>query len=221
MAASVPRGSGGVFGRLTSAGWPGASVLLHRAEAAWTFAEWVPTEDVARRGVGAHPDYPARDAALRLWALVEGEAARVVSGVPIDAAVLAWNDRLAARFPHAVWPALDSPAALEKLVAACLFATVRHSLVNAEQFDVYGHPPSWPTCLTCPPPRPGDAVSLEAALPSPRQQFDTIRATFPLSIQHNRLAVVLPHLASALAALPIDRRYPLSAGERISGSINA
>lgn len=214
-------GEAGVFGRLTSAGWPGAAELLSRAEAAWTFDEWVPPDDVARRGVGTHPDYPARDAALRLWALVEEEAGRVLSGVPLDATIHAWNDRLAARFPAGAWPPLDGPAALQKLVAACLFATVRHSLVNAEQFDVYGHPPSWPTCLLVPPPRPGDAVNLAAALPSPRQQFDTIRATFAFSIQYNRLSVALPALAGALAALPVDRRYPLSEGGRISGSINA
>jgi hypothetical protein len=214
-------GEGGVFGRLTSAGWAGASELMARAERAWSFSHWVPPEDAARRGVVDHPDYPARDVALRLWRVVEAQAARVVAGVPIDTTVTAWNERLAARFPHAAWPALDGPAALQKLVAACLFTTVRHSLVNAEQFDVYGHPPSWPTCLTVPPPRPGDTVDLAAALPTPGQQFDTIRATFAFSIQYNRLAVALPAVADELAGLPVNPRYSLSDPDVISGSINA
>lgn len=93
--------------------------------------------------------------------------------------------------------------------------------MNAEQFDVYGHPPSWPTCLTVPPPRPGDTVDLAAALPTPGQQFDTIRATFAFSIQYNRLAVALPAVADELAGLPVNPRYSLSDPDVISGSINA
>jgi hypothetical protein len=214
-------GEKGVFGRLTSAGWAGASVLMARAESAWHFSQWVPPDDVERRGVADHPDFPARDAALALWGLVYAEAGRMLTGVPVDPAVLAWSDRLRSRFPGGSWPTMDGPESMQKLVAACLFATVRHSLVNAEQFDVYGHPPSWPACLMQRPPRPGDGVDLAAALPSPLQQFDTIRATFAFSIQYNRLAEALPGLSAALAALPAQRRYPLSSGARISGSINA
>jgi hypothetical protein len=72
-----------------------------------------------------------------------------------------------------------------------------------------------------PPPRPGDRVDLAAALPSPAQQFDTIRATFAFSIQYNRLGVALPGTAAALAALRPDPRYALSDPDTISGSINA
>jgi hypothetical protein len=214
-------GEEGVFGRLTSAGWSGAAELMVRAEARWRFSLWVPPDDVAHRGVAGHPDYPARDVALRLWGVVHEEAGRGVRGVSIGPELVAWNDRLRAGFPAADWPALDGPAALQKLVAACLFATVRHSLVNAEQFDIYGCPPRWPTCLTVPPPRPGDRVDLAAALPSPAQQFDTIRATFAFSIQYNRLGVALPGTAAALAALRPDPRYALSDPDTISGSINA
>ncbi len=235
-------GTGGVFDRAFAAGWTGAAELFARGDVAWRFSRMIPSEDVEERGVAALSEYPWRDDALTLWAPVHLYAQRVVArtwtsedAIAMDSPLQAWSNAMVARFGAGGWPPCRDRESLARVLAACLFLNVRHTLVNAQQYDMYGYPPAWPAILRVGPPMAGQAVAEETlieALPDRGQTLDTIRATFAFSIQYNRLGVAggdeefragLHAAAAVIAAREAERATPyrISLPDAVSGSINA
>lgn len=219
-------GPGGVFDRLFSAGWDGTRALLSRGAAAWRFARMVPRRCAADRGVDGLPVYPCRDDAILLWDTL---AARVrAAALPLDDQARRWAVDLQRRF-GADFPAVDDHATLELVVTACLFFTVRHTLVNAGQYQHFGHAPHWPSMLCRPFPRELSAVDvayIEASLPPPSVGLDAARATFAFSIQFNRLGPPGDDLLAVQAEIERRNRerwrpYRVAEPARVSNSINA
>lgn len=235
-------GHGGVFDRLFSSGWPGAAALMARGDKAWRYARMVPRRDALDRGVLdvdgriLLPDYPGLEDALLVWDVVQAHVDRHVARTPSgateepDAAALAWAAALHAVWGDRGWPACTDRETLVELVSACAFLTVRHTLVNAQQYPMYGYPPLWQATMPTgpaggPPERPLDQ------LPTVVQTLDTLRATFAFSIQYNRItAAADPAFAAGLAAASAtiaarNRARPVPYGiadpPNISASLNA
>jgi hypothetical protein len=218
-------GARGIFERVFSSGWAGAAELLARGDRAWRFERMVPRRDLAERGADALDAYPWREDAVALWDAVEAHVRRRLPPAP-DAEARAWLEALHARYGDRGWPAPDDPDAYVESVSACLFLTVRHTLVNAQQFPMLGYPPVWPATM------PAGADTALDQLPTVGETLETVRATFAFSIQYNALASASgdARFASDLAALggrvsarDSERVLPYRVGhpDRVSGSINA
>ena len=219
-------GEVGVFDRLFSAGWAGTRALLSRGAAAWRFSRMVPRLDAEDRGLGDLPVYPCRDDAALLWDALATRVQR--AKLPLDDATRAWAADLRRRF-GADLPEVGDEGALALVVTACLFTTVRHTLVNAGQYEHFGYPPHWPSMLCRP--FPGDLSLVtddyvRASLPPPSVQLDAARATYAFSIQFNRLGPPGDDLRAVQAE--IERRnatrwrpYRVAEPGRVSNSVNA
>lgn len=224
----VLMGAGGVFDRLFSCGWAGAAELMVRGERAWRYARMVPPLDLDERGVRvdgrvALEDYPWAEDALGLWEAVEGHARRRVQGW--DAAADAWAGALLAQFGDRGWPAATDADTRVQVVAACMFMTVRHTLVNAQQYPMFGHPAHWQATM------PDTGTTALDQLPSVEQTLDTMRATFAFSIQYTTLmasddpefSADLARVAASVEARERGRehRYGVGHPAKVSASIMA
>ncbi len=242
-------GPEGFFERCFSAGWAGTVALLERGQAAFTFDQLVLPRQLAERGVEGLPGYPYRDDGLLVW----GAVARYTRGavgllyaddaaVRADAQLRSWGAALTERLGA---PALEDREALATVMAAAIFTTVQHTLVNAMQYDAYGWPLAFPSCLHTPLPDDlarVDERDLVEALPSVQEAADALRATFCFSLQFNvfgagleryvgpALAPLARQLRAELegAALEVARRntrrgyrYEVAALPMLSNSINA
>jgi hypothetical protein len=228
-------GRGGVFDRVCSAGWEGTAIVMARAEKLWRFSRMIPALDAQERGMDELEDYPWRDDATLLWEVVHDRARQAVAALPWDPELVAFLAALHARFGDRGWPSAQDQDhhTLATVTAALQFLTVRHTLVNAQQYDMFGYPPAWPTTVAVPPPRRDQALEpdvLTEALPDLGQILDTLRATYAFSIQFNRLGAGDPALQRALQAVDreLARRdrarpwpYQVARPARVSGSINA
>ena len=207
-------GRGGVFDRVFSCGWLGAAELLRRAEQSWTYARMVPWRDAAQRQIATLQDYPWFEDSCLLWDAVEAHVRRRIPEA--DDAARAWAAALFARYGDRGWPAVADHATLVEIVTACAFLTVRHTLVNAQQYSMFGYPPLWQATMPAAAETPVLPFSLRekvapysasdegspgvsddlpplapasalAQLPTIGETLDTLRATFAFSIQFNSL----------------------------------
>lgn len=219
-------GPNGVFDRLFSCGWQGAQRLMQRGEQEWSFARMVPALDTESRGVASLPAYPYRDDAILVWNALSAHVAR--QQLALDGPTLAWAADLQRRFSGRL-PAVNTPQSLNLLVTACVFATVRHTLANAAQYDSFGYPPHWPSMLRVPFPDEITSVNAEyiqSSLPTLGVSLDAIRATYAFSIQFNQLSAPGADLSAVQAEISRRNRtrtrpYRIAEPARISNSINA
>lgn len=221
-------GAGGVFDRLFSCGWAGAAELMVRGDRAWRYARVVPGLDLADRGVRSDgrvvlPDYPWAEDSLALWDAVEQHVRRRLGGW--DAAAEGWARALQATFGDRGWPAADDDDTRVQVVTACIFMTVRHTLVNAQQYPMFAHPAHWQATM------PEDGRTALEQLPTVEQTLDTMRATFAFSIQYNTLLATddpefgadLARVAAGVEARDRAREHPYAVGHpaKVSASIMA
>ncbi len=241
-------GKGGVFDRLFSCGWAGAAELFVRGDRAWRYSRMVPRLDIAERDVADLPDYPWREDALLVWDVVEAHARRALAPLAgLDASksavdeAKAWATAMHAARGDRGWPACEDQDTLVEIVAACVFLTVRHTLVNAQQYPMYGYPPLWQASMPAPAASSAPATTSSTAsspdhlrlaqLPTIGQTLDTMRATFAFSIQYNTLLSTqdaqfrtdLEVAGRAIAARDAARPHPYRVAHPavLSASLNA
>lgn len=187
---------GGLFDRVFGTGERGKLVGLSRGEAAWTFDLMVPRRHVEARGLGALPHFPYRDAAYRLWDVVEEMVQGYVAiWYPDDERVLRddelrlWAVELRG-FVGPSLPIINGVESLQLVLTAAIFNVLQHGFVNLLQFDALGYPPMYPVNMRVPVPAEGEVVTEQTlidALPSVYETLSVVRATFGFSIQYGRL----------------------------------
>ena len=236
-------GPDGFFAGCFSAGWTGVAELLRRGDRRWRFRQMVLPKELEDRGVAGLEGYPYAEDGLLLWAALERYVSCVVEAwFPHDAAVLAdreltqWSAELHGWLGDRGFPEVTTRAVLIEVLTATLFNVVQHTFVNAQQYDAFGDPATWPASLSTPfdSELDGRPVGVEAA--------DAVRATFGFSIQYNvlgdgllgwhgaqtvgaarTLLEELGQLQQTIGAREAARPWPyrISGPARVSNSINA
>lgn len=235
-------GEGRIFDRVVAPGWAGASLLLSRASECWHFSKMIPPQDASDRGMDALINYPWRDDATLLWSALRARTQRAIvrswpdsAAIQNDPALGVFLAGLVERFGARGWPVGRDIETLVTITSAILFLPVSHTLLNAQQYAMFGYPPAWPTSLCVPPPVRGrelPANVLQDALPDLSQMLDTIRTTYASSIQFNQLGSDaddlllrddLSRIDRIVAERDLSRRwsYDVARPEAVSASINA
>ncbi|MEZ4266064.1 MAG: lipoxygenase family protein [Myxococcota bacterium] len=187
---------GGLFDAVFGAGERGKLVGLSRGEAAWSFDKMVPARHIEERGLTDLPHYPYRDAALKLWAVVEEMVTEYVEHwydsderVLRDEETQAWAAELRT-FAGPTVPAVQGRASLIVVLSAAIFNVLQHGFVNLLQYDALGYPPVYPVNVRVDVPDDPAAVTEQTlidALPTVYESLSTIRATYGFSIQYGRM----------------------------------
>lgn len=235
---------GGLFDTVFGAGERGKLVGLSRGEDAWTFDKMVPARHIAARGLTDLPHYPYRDAALRLWAVVEGMVAEYVEHwydsderVLRDEEAQTWAAELRS-FAGPSVPLLQDRATLVLVLSAGIFNVLQHGFVNLLQYDALGYPPVYPVNVRVDVPEDPAQVTEQTlidALPTVHQSLCTIRATYGFSIQYGRMGAhitrfhrgesgaIMRRFVGKLNALArsAPAEYPPANPSRIGNSVDA
>lgn len=200
-------GEGGLFDRLFAGGTTRGH-LLGWGASAWTWTELDLPAQLAARQVDHLVDYPCRDDMLLVWhALRRYVGAFVHATYTGDAAMLADPELQAwlKALRESTGPGMPTVAAREDLVDvvhAGVFLTVKHSLVNSLQFDVYGFPPAAPAAMRVGVPGSLASVTeaqLLEALPDVGESLSAIRATWGFSQHYEPMAMHLERWLPAWA----------------------
>jgi hypothetical protein len=236
-------GSDGFFAGCFSAGWPGIAELLRRGDRAWRYERTLLPRDLAERGVLQLEAYPYRQDGLLLWGALERYTTGVVeawypddTSIRDDVEIEAWSAELHGWLGDRGFPRVTTRAALAEVLTATLFNVVQHTFVNAQQYDAFGDPATWPASLSA------SFDADEDGLPVGVEAVDATRATYGFSIQYNalgdgllgwhgpRTAPVARELLLELGRIreEIDAReaerpwpYRVARPTRVSNSINA
>ena len=236
-------GPEGFFAGCFSAGWTGVAELLRRGDRSWRFERMVLPRELEERGAAQLSTYPYAEDGLGLWLALERYVGAVVEAwFADDAAVCAdvelclWSAELHGWLGDRGFPVVNTRVALVEVLTAALFNVVQHTFVNAQQYDAFGDPSTWPASLCVPFDASGDG------LPVGVEAVDAVRATYGFSIQYNTLGdgllgwhgektagaarellKSLEQLHQAIVAREPSRPWPYRVAQpsRVSNSINA
>ena len=236
-------GPEGFFAGCFSAGWTGVAELLRRGDRAWRFQRMVLPRELEARQTTRLSSYAYGEDGMGLWLAIEPYVGSVVEAwFADDAAVCAdvelarWSAELHGWLGDRGFPVVKTRIALIEVLTAALFNVVQHTFVNAQQYDAFGDPSTWPASLSVPFDSSGDGlpVGVEAA--------DAVRATYGFSIQYNVLGdgllgwhgektvgaargllKALGELQQAITTREVTRpwSYRVALPSRVSNSINA
>ena len=134
--------------------------------------------DVEKRGVGDIPEYLYRDDTLSHWRIISQYVSEMVHLIYPTEEDVALDTELQNVFKDAVdmgFRGYENGAGFpreistrekltEYLTALIVNISVFHTAVNFQTFTSYTYPPSVPTCMTSPPPKQDDEITMKLIL---------------------------------------------------------
>lgn len=113
-----------------------ARKLFHNAVASFDLDEWIPTRDIAQRGLTEVPDHPYVEDAVPVWETIRATVESYLNGLGLDDAAIAsdnhlqaWHLTLTALIPNSdPWAQPLDHTRLVDLCAAFLFNNVVHEI---------------------------------------------------------------------------------------------
>jgi hypothetical protein len=157
--------SGGYFDRITSIGSQGVNELLRRIFLNSRYQDMNFIKDIDGRGLGdagQFPDYRFRDDGLLLWNAIQKYVGKIIEylypdnlAVANDICLYGWIDDLRKNVFHKNYglpEKIDCRDTLVELLVCIIFTcTVKHTVLNYDQYKYFTYVPNYPGSMWRPP----------------------------------------------------------------------